>query len=113
MGVDKTNTSNLTFMQRVGRWWNKNGNTTGKIFQAAGTTAMGVGMTGMFIDAMNKPSSSIFGCGYSPYSMGMMNGCGMFGGCCSPYSMSNPMMSSMMNPMMMNPMMGMSGSIFG
>ncbi len=111
MGVDKIKISTSTqtkptFMQRVGKWFNKNGNAVGKAMQVTGTTAMGAGMTGMFIDAMNKPSS-IFGCGnYSPYSM--MGGCGMFGGCCSPYSYG------MMNPIMMNPMMmSMNGSLFG
>jgi len=101
MSVDN-NTVKTSFFQKVGNWWNKNGNTVGKGMQLVGTTAMGVGMTGMFIDAMNKPSSSIFGCGYSPYSM-MGTG---FGGCCSAYGMMNPML---MNPMMMS----MSGSLFG
>ena len=110
MGIDATNKSNTSFFKKVGNWWNKNGNTVGKGMQIAGTTAMGVGVTGMFIDAMNKPDNSIFGSGYGygcyPYSM-----MGGFGGCCSQYSMMNPMM---MNSMMMNPMMmGMGGSIFG
>ncbi len=114
MGVESTNTQNTSFFKKVGNWFNKNGNSVGKGMQIAGTAAMGIGMTGMFIDAMNKPDSSIFGCGCSgmmnPMMMGM-GGCSSFGGCCSPYSMMNPMLT---NPMMMNPMMmGMNGSIFG
>ena len=88
MSVDN-NTTKTSFFQKVGNWWNKNGNTVGKGMQIAGTTAMGVGVTGMFIDAMNKPSSIFGGC-YSPY--GMMG----MGGCCSPFGM-----------------MGMNGSLFG
>lgn len=84
------NTPKTSFFQRLGNWFNKNGNTVGKGMQIAGTTAMGVGMTGMFFDAMNKPTSIFGGC-YSPFGM-----IGMGGGCCSPYSM-----------------MGMGGSLFG
>ncbi len=89
MGIDN-NTAKTSFFQKVGNWWNKNGNAVGKGIQVAGTTAMGAGITGMFIDTLND-KSSIFGCGSSKYNM------------------MNPMMYSMMNPMMM----GMGGSLFG
>lgn len=105
MSVNNT-TQNTGFFKRVGNWFNKNGNVLGKSLQLAGTTAVGVGFTGMMLHEMNKSSchhhgGSIWGGGFggccSPWNMGMspysMGGCGMFGGMSmlnSMYGMTNP-----------------------
>lgn len=105
MSVNNT-TQNTNFFKRVGNWFNKNGNVLGKSLQLAGTTAVGVGFTGMMLHEMNKSSchhhgGSIWGGGFggccSPWNMGMspysMCGCGMFGGMSmlnSMYGMKNP-----------------------
>ena len=86
------NTGKTPFFKRVGNWFNKNGNTAGKIMTITGTTAMGVGMTGMFIHEMKHPSHSIFGGGFgycNPMCNPMMGSMGMFGG------IGYPMMGSM------------------
>lgn len=64
---------------RIGNWFTQHGNTLGKGMQIAGTTAMGVGMTGMVIHEMKQPNS-IFG-------YGCMNP--MMGSCCFGNSLFN------------------------
>lgn len=66
----------MTIFNKIGNFFNKNGNTVGKVMTATGATAMGVAGMGMMWRAMN--SSSIFGgCGCMP--MGGMPGMSPFG----------------------------------
>ena len=98
MGSDfnVTNTTNgvkPNFWSRVGKWFNKNGDTVGKVMQATGDLAMGVGLTGLAIHEMNRPHS-IWGCGFNSgyYGSfwgsypGFMNNTSLF---CNPFNRFN------------------------
>ena len=99
MAIDGT-AGKPSFLKQIGNWFNKNGNTVGRAMQITGSAAMGVGMTGMFINEMKHPTTSIFGGGFcrcNPFSM--------FGGMASIDPMG---MTGWMNGM--SGMYGMNGS---
>lgn len=105
MSIDATS-GKTSFFKKIGNWFKKNGNTVGKAMQLGGTTAMGVGLTGMFIHEMNRPSRSIFGNGYC--------GCNSFGMYSSMANFDPMGMTGWMNGMLgMNGCFGNSGSMFG
>ena len=119
----------MTIFNKIGNFFNKSGNTVGKVMTATGATAMGVAGMGMMWHAMNSNNSIFGGCGcmgmggMNPYGMGGfgmpgmspfgMGGMGPFGmpgfgmGGISPFGMGGYNMGGCSVFGGMNPMFGM------
>lgn len=67
----------MTIFSKIGNFFNKNGNTIGKVMTATGATAMGVAGVGMMYESMKSNRSIFGGCGCMPFGTMGYGGFGM------------------------------------